>query len=235
MMAVAEPVVHVSEDEVDELRTTLEEFPQDGAATEAEHETEEFLAQRRQTYAQVRDALRHFAHDERWRDHPLTVDLFTALIDLETAIEADETGADAHWSVRDARGALMDVLTLILHEVDHSELDDAAIAAHRLAGWLADVPDEEVGELVGVEGRTVRAWRQRQPRDVRADNDRVVLVAQLVYELRRSRVPAGVMRWFVRPRPQLGDRAPKELLAEPGENADVLRDLARGGRGQLAT
>lgn len=234
-MAVAEPIVHVSESEVDELRTALEDFPQDGAATEPPRETEDLLARRRATYVQVRDALRRFAHDERWRDHPLTVDLFTALIDLEQAIESDDTGTDPSWTVREARGALTDVLTLILHEVDHSELDDASTAAHRLAGWLAEVPDEDVGALVGVEGRTVRAWRQRAPREVRADNDRVVLVTQLVYELKRSRVPAGVLRWFERPRPQLGGRAPKDLLEQPVENADLLRDLARGGRGQLAT
>jgi hypothetical protein len=234
-MAVAERIVQVTDAEVDELRTALEGFFQEAPQEEEEGPHEEFLVRRRGVYAEVRDLLRDFAHDDRWRDHPLTVDLFTALIDLEQAIESDDTGADPNWQVRENSGALLDVLTLILHEVEHNELDDPPTAAHRIAEWLTDVNDDEVGDLVGVEGRTVRAWHKRAPREVRVDNDRVVLVAQLVYELRRSRVPAGVVRWFHRQRPQLRGHSPRELLEDSAGNEAVLRDLARGGRGQLAT
>jgi hypothetical protein len=191
--------------------------------------------ERRAAFAELREIVRRFVSVPDWRRHTLSIDLITAIMDLGEAIEHDAGGQDPEWRVRAAVDAVGDLIDTILRELEHAVLEDAPTAAHQAALWLAPAGDRQVAALLGVDARTVRSWRAQPPREVRADPDRVVLVAQIAYELRRATSAAGIVRWFSRRRPQLGGRSPLDLL-ERGVRAreDRLRDLARGARGQLA-
>ena len=63
---------------------------------------------------------------------------------------------------------------------------------------------------------------------------RITLIGQLIYEVRNSTTPHGILMWFDRQREQLGGRTPRELLdADLSEATARLVPLARGGRAQL--
>lgn len=192
--------------------------------------------ERRAAYREVRDRIREIAAHPDWRHHPLTLELLDAVFELEARLEADPTGEDADWRVMEAVDRLRDLLATIEREVEHGHLDDPTAAARFVLDALAGVDRGVVARLLGVDARTLRTWQRALPRQMRRDNQaRVVLVAQLVYELRRSMHPAGIARWFEREHPQLGGRSPLALIAEdPAEAEAVLRPFARGVRGQLA-
>jgi hypothetical protein len=237
-MALAEhpDLTHATDEDVARIRRAmLSIVPAEAAAGEpAAAPLPTFLRARRAAYGELRGLLRWIVTDPEWRHHVLSVDLLSGLLDLERAIELDETGEDPDWRIRAARDALLDVLDTMEREIAHGELDRAPLAAHELAVWLAPAGDQAIATLAGVDKRTVRAWRTRAPREVRGDAERVVLVAQIVFELRRSLTPGAIVRWFARPRPQLRGASPQEQLSDVERHGDVLRSLARGARGQLA-
>jgi hypothetical protein len=187
-------------------------------------------------YRDVRDRIREIAAHPDWRDHPLTLELLDAVFELEARLEADPRGEDPEWRVREAVDRLRDLLATIEREVEHGHLDDPAVAARYVLATLAGVDRATVASVLGVDARTLRTWQREVPRQMRRDNQaRVVLVAQLVYELTRSMGPGAIGRWFAREQPRLGGRSPQALIAaDPGRAQEVLRPLARGLRGQLA-
>jgi hypothetical protein len=193
-------------------------------------------AEREGAYREVRDRIREIAARPDWRDHPLTLELLDAVFELEARVEADPLGEDPEWRVREAIDRLRDLLGTIEREVEHGHLDDPAVAARYVLDTLADVDRSTVAAVLGVDARTLRTWQHTVPRQMRRDNQaRVVLVAQLVYELTRSMGPGAIGRWFTREQPRLGGRSPRALIAaDPGRAQEVLRPLARGLRGQLA-
>lgn len=70
-----------------------------------------------------------------------------------------------------------------------------------------------VGELVHASPSSLRRYAagvRQVPTDVA---NRLHVLALLVGDLAGSYTDAGIRRWFGRPRPQLGDRSPKDVLS----------------------
>lgn len=194
------------------------------------------VAERWEAYRSLRSTVRRMARDSEWIKNPLAQELLDQTLELEERLEDDTTGLDAEWRVKEVVDHLADVVTTLHRELDHKSIDDPVHAAKYVTDYFGDVDQGEVGELLGVDPRTVRDWKAGRAKTIRKDPDRVILVAQLVYDLSRMMTPRGVLLWFRRPRHQLDDKSPMEAIEQgrPGYD-DELRSLARGSRGQLAT
>ena len=189
-----------------------------------------------QAYRRAREAIREFAGVPEWRDNPVVRELLDLALELATRVEADPTGEDFGWNVRETSDEIVEVIDALRREIEHRELDDPTAAAGFVIRELDALNQSEVAGLLAVDPRTVRAWKASLPKEIRKSPERVVLVAQIIYDLRNSMTPHGMILWFKRPRPQLKGRTPIQLLdRDPIRAADPLRDLARGARGQLAT
>jgi uncharacterized protein (DUF2384 family) len=100
--------------------------------------------------------------------------------------------------------------------------------AGELVSWLNDilgVPQPRLAGILGVSPRTLQRWLSisGSAAPVDADADRVRLVAAAVAHLRHSFTGRGVIQWFERPHPMIGDRLPLQLFDEP----DALKRLSR--------
>ena len=96
-----------------------------------------------------------------------------------------------------------------------------------LEEWLPNLSVAELAELLGLSMRQL----QRRRHDDGPASSREQLVARLVAILRNAWTDAGVFAWFKRPRADLADRAPIELLGEPNSERSLLV-AARAGRVQ---
>jgi uncharacterized protein (DUF2384 family) len=124
----------------------------------------------------------------------------------------------------------------MLKRVQRHMIDNPRVAAQWLLKELYPLTGEKLTAIVGTDEAALSAFTESGEESKGLDQARLVLVAQLVFDLRDSRDTDGVIHWFERPRHQLGERAPVELLADDAESAsNPLRSLARGSRGQLAT
>jgi hypothetical protein len=107
-----------------------------------------------------------------------------------------------------------------------------------VARWLAsvvDVPQRELADLLGVGNRTFQRWISDAETNA-PDGDearRLRIVARIVNQLRHSLTAAGVIRWFERPREDLGGARPADLLDEPDAISRLLT-LAAGVRSSTA-
>jgi hypothetical protein len=191
--------------------------------------------QRWQAYKAVRSLVRQIASDEEWRDNPIAQELLDQTLELEERLEADGDGTDPQWRVKEVADHIADLVATLMRETEHNALDEPTVAAQFVLQHLPGIDQEELGELFGVDARTVRERKAGTTKTIRKDPERVVLVAQLVYDLRRAMTPRGVVSWFRRSRPQLDGRAPLEVIDHEDIDtaADLLRPLARGARGQL--
>ena len=193
-------------------------------------------ARRLAAYRLFRQMMIAHARTAEWRANPVVQELLLEVLRLEADLEADEDGLDRDWRVRETLDRISQIIELLRHNNDHAELDDAPTAARFVVGELAGARDEDIADICGVETRTIRTWRKHQPSTIRLNGDRVVLAAQLIYDLRGTITAPGIARWFRRPRHQLDGRAPLDLINENVDKAaEPLRDLARSTRGQLAT
>jgi uncharacterized protein (DUF2384 family) len=102
---------------------------------------------------------------------------------------------------------------------------DAKALANRLAEWLPTATRKQLATLVGAEERTFYRWLDEGGRATH----RLFLVVRLVLLLKGTWSPAGVIAWFSRPRPELGNRPPIDLLDDPANELDLLK-TARHGR-----
>lgn len=147
-----------------------------------------------------------------------------------------------HRSVLDAQAAAeggdRDPLRLALERTGHAlaALGEAEEVGEGrpvkdLARWLAetvDAPQRDVAALLGVDLRRFQRWASASERTRPEGDDarRLRAVARVVAQLRHAYTAAGVLAWFERPRAELGDRAPRELLDDPVRLPDLL--LAAG-------
>ncbi len=130
---------------------------------------------------------------------------------------------------------ILDILKRLERKLEHTRIEDPVEATQYVLESLRGVPDEEVAELLAVSTRTLGNWRgSSAPRGQGAA--RLLLVAQVLMYLRPSMTPRGLSLWFRSPHPGLDGRSPVQLMESAPDEAETrLRQVARGGRGQLAT
>jgi len=110
--------------------------------------------------------------------------------------------------------------------------------AKELARWLVGAlaaPQARIAALLRVSGRTFQRWV--------SDNDvsepegeelrRLRIVAAVTNHLRHALTGPGVIAWFERPHPLLGDHRPADLLDEP-DAAARLTAVAASARSHFA-
>lgn len=179
--------------------------------------------------------LRAVAREPLVRSSLLAVDLLDRLLDLERMVFEDPDLADPRWRIRRVAIEVRDLLRAIVEQVELHALDDPAKAAHFVVEHLAGVGQERVARLLGVDPRTLRAWKSAEPSEIRKDPERIRLVAHVVHLL-GSLPPWSIVSWFERPRSELQGRSPSDLIdAEPRAAAGPVLELARSALGQLAT
>ncbi len=105
--------------------------------------------------------------------------------------------------------------------------------------WLAEtvsMPQARLAGLLGVSTRTLQRWlSDTDPARPEADDEaRVGAVAHVASHLRHVFTGPGVVRWFERPHPSLGDRAPQVLLDDPMAYPQ-LNHLAARARSTIAS
>jgi uncharacterized protein (DUF2384 family) len=108
--------------------------------------------------------------------------------------------------------------------------EDAGLAIQELRERLPNTSMATLGQLVGVDRKTLSRWTKAP----RAASRRLQLVARLVAILRHNWTERGIIAWFERPRRSLGGRKPFSLLDDPLAD-ELLIEEARSGRSQDAT
>jgi uncharacterized protein (DUF2384 family) len=188
------------------------------------------------------------SHDERWaaitkRLHDLRTELRPEDYDKDQLAEFYSTILDIR-DLMDENCTLdtIDQLVINIERVRHvvrdaldehvaGVADDVGLVVDELLGRLADITREVVGDLVGVDRRTLARWAKQSGTPTR----RLATVARLVAILHHNWTPEGVVAWFYRPRRDLGGKKPITLLGDANFDADALISAARAGRSQYAS
>lgn len=185
-------------------------------------------------FEHLRSEVIEVARSPAWRDHDLTVELLLTLEDMRRAIEDDPDALDEGWHVRMAMQLMRTVVQAMVRQIDHELIDDPVAAAKLVIEEFRRIEAHEVARLLGVSTKSVANWRRGRVEQIKRNPARIVLIGQLVYELRNSWTPRGVLMWFDAARDQLRGKTPRELLDADVANATRrLIPLARGGRAQL--
>lgn len=95
---------------------------------------------------------------------------------------------------------------------------------------LPSIRQVELAALLGKSQRQVQRWGTQEGSPPR----RLELVARVAALLKHSWTEEGVVAWFFRPRPDLRNRKPIDLLDDPDRESDVIL-AARRGRAQHAS
>ncbi|MGB2711217.1 MAG: hypothetical protein WBC33_06835 [Conexibacter sp.] len=192
------------------------------------------VAHRQRVFEDLRAAILLLVRSPAWRTHELALELLLVLEDLRAAIEHDPDAVDPQWHEREALMRMRVVVQAMLRQLDHLAIDSPPVAAKLVAETLADLEPADVARLLGATTKSLENWRHGRVEQIKRNPSRIALIGQLVYELRNSMTPRGVLLWFDAPREQFGGRTPRELLdADVADAASKLLPLARGGRGQL--
>lgn len=188
------------------------------------------------------------AHSARWRETAIEL---AGHVDRELPLDLDPAAAneirsrllkllavtpgEEEWPLDVADRVLMEseairhVLRDLLENALPVSRQSGAELIAQVEGWLPALTVRQHAELLGLSERGL----QRRRGGDGASTSRMVVVAQLVSILRHAWTDEGVYAWFVRPRQELGDRAPIELLDDDGAQR-MLLDVARAGRVQGA-
>jgi hypothetical protein len=158
--------------------------------------------------------------------------LYSALVDVNTAMNAEPDDLNrfeaALVGIERVRHVVRDALDEFVGGVNA----DRRRLLQELESSLPapGVRQVDIAELLAVDPRTVRRWSGEpgQP------EHRLQLVARLVAILRHAWTPKGVLAWFHRPRRDLDDKTPIELLDDPGSERGLL-SAARSSRNQYGT
>lgn len=217
----------------------------EGLAQEVEHhlepaenlrdqERDQRVAARAAFFSDLRAAIVAVARSPAWRAHDLARELLLLVEDLRDAMAADPDARDPAWRQREVLQRMLVVLHAMIRQLAHAAIDRPERAAQFVAEALSDVEVGEVAVLLETSTRMIGNYRSGHVGQIRKNPNRVTLVGQLVYELRYSMTPRGILLWFDAPMELLGGRTPRDLLDEdPAANREKLITLARGGRAQL--
>lgn len=156
--------------------------------------------------------------------------LYSALVDVNTAMNAAPDDLDRFEAALIGIERVRHVIRDALDEFVGGASADRRRLLHELQKSLPGVTQVELAELLAVDPRTIRRWNA-EPGDA---EHRLQLVAHLVAVLRHAWTPKGVLAWFRRPRRDLGERRPLDLLEDPAAERALLM-AARSSRNQYAT
>jgi hypothetical protein len=221
------------------LRERAEELAHDvegrlEPASADSEDAEARVAARQTFFDELRTVILSIAQSPAWRAHDLARDLLVLVEELRDAIEDDPEAEDPQWRQREVLQRLLVVLHTMLRQLEHGAIDGPEYAARFVAQTLATVEVNEVAALLDTSPKMVNKYRDGEVGQIRKNPHRITLVGQLVYELRYSMTPRGVLLWFDAPMEALDGRTPRQLLDEdPVANASTLITLSRGGRAQL--
>ncbi len=156
--------------------------------------------------------------------------LYSALVDVSTAMNAAPGDLDRFEAALVGIERVRHVIRDALDEFVGGANADRRRLLHEIERSLPGVHQTEIAELLDIDPRTVRRWG-KQPGN---PDHRLQLVARLIAVLRHAWTTKGVLAWFHRPRRDLGQKAPINLLDDPGSER-LLLSAAHSSRNQYGT
>jgi uncharacterized protein (DUF2384 family) len=157
--------------------------------------------------------------------------MWAAAFRAEKALRHD-SAADQR---RDVRVALEQFRHALRDIVENKPYDDGAPirdVLSRTADTIA-APQKSIAELLGVSVRQLQRWLADDAVEPAADDAaRIRMVGQVVNQLRHTFTGPGVIAWFYRRHPALGER-PVDLLDDPLRYPEVL-SVATAARAMTA-
>lgn len=163
-------------------------------------------------------------------DPSLSTPLFAGALRAVKAMRHDDVGEQRRGlriALEQVRHALRDILDAAPFTDDVPIEDVLANLTRRVS-----VPQPELAELLGISTRQFQRWLKGDSAPAGNDEARVRMVARIVNELRHAFTAPGVVAWFRRKHPQLGE-PPLNLLDDPVRYPQLL-NLARGSRAMAA-
>lgn len=156
--------------------------------------------------------------------------LYSALVDVNSALSSEGDNLDDFESILIGIERVRHVIRDALDEFVGGSGADRRRLLEEIEHSLGGVRQADIADLLAVDPRTIRRWAAEpgQP------THRLSLVTKLVAVLRHAWTPKGILAWFHRSRRDLQDRAPIDLLDEPGSERALL-SAARSGRNQYGT
>jgi DNA-binding transcriptional regulator YiaG len=199
------------------------------------------LAQERETPAAIKGLVEELADglvelsetDLAGIDPYLIVSLQRAVLGATRALDTDDPDEQR----RQLRYRL-EQMRHVFRDLASGQAVDEERSSKEIAHWLVgavDVPQRQLADLLGVKSRTFQRWISETEASAPDGDDarRLRLVARIVNQLRHSLTGVGVIRWFERPRDDLGGARPADLLDEPDAIGRLLT-LASGARSSAA-
>lgn len=156
--------------------------------------------------------------------------LYSALVDINTAMGAPPGNLDRFEAALIGIERVRHVIRDALDEFVGGASADRRRLVQELEDLLPGVRQSDVAELLAVDPRTIRRWSA----DAGDPSHRLQLVARLVAILQHAWTPKGILAWFHRARRDLGNRAPIDLLDDPGSERELIA-AARSSRNQYGT
>jgi DNA-binding transcriptional MerR regulator len=156
--------------------------------------------------------------------------LYSAMVDINNAMNAAPDDLDRFEAALIGIERVRHVIRDALDEFVGGASADRRRLLQEIQQSLPGVRQADVAELLNVDPRTIRRW-SAQPGEA---EHRLQLVAHLVAILRHAWTPKGIVGWFQRPRRDLEEKRPIDLLADPASERALLT-AARSSRNQYAT
>jgi hypothetical protein len=191
-----------------------------------------------------RSLLEALSTDGYWRHTDVAQQLIRRSDQLDALIDADPDVDDPEWRIYEVSEDIKDLLRMMYRRLEREALDDSILAVRFIARQLSPIEDSRLDALLDVEQgdyfRRVRAAEEANDFDdleVPWDEARAILTAQLIYDLRNSATPEGVIRWFWQPLDPLDGTTPIDAMRTRGVHAagGVLREVAQRARAQVAS
>jgi hypothetical protein len=156
--------------------------------------------------------------------------LYSALVDVNTAMNATPGDLNRFEAALIGIERVRHVVRDALDEFVGGANAERRRLLQAVETSLPGVRQTDIAELLDVDPRTIRRWSA----SAGTPEHRLQLVARLVAVLRHAWTPQGILAWFHRPRRDLDERRPIDLLDDPGSER-VLLSAARSSRNQYGT
>lgn len=154
-------------------------------------------------------------------DPYLARNLFAAGLLAQKALRHD----DEQERRRDVRGSLEQFRQALRDLVSNRPVDADAPVQSVLKFMVSVIttPQSDVAELLAISTRQLQRWLSDSGSQPTGDDEaRIRIVGQLTNQLRHSFTGPGVLAWFTREHPALGER-PADLLRDPLRYPDLVK------------